>query len=186
MARSCVRGLAASMSASIHRLNAIAAVRAKTTARMTFPRTDHVGSPSAARNAAAIANGSANTECEILIDSQKTMSFFIIYGSQGRSVRTGARKRFQRSALRTGARRVDNQRLGKRLARSCRFDLEAAPLTRRVSIMVSDGSSRTLAFLSRRACPRGACLTRGPTASLPASGGRGGCRHRERRVFATR
>ena len=76
MARRAVRGFARSSSASSRRLALIATVRAvimQTTIRTSCPI---FGRPFAERNVLSSANGSANTECAILMSLQKIASRF--------------------------------------------------------------------------------------------------------------
>src|SRR5579875_772171 len=71
-ARAAVRGLAASISASARRLNAMAAERALTMQTTIQPRTRAGGQPPAARTAPVRAKGSAKIECSHLIISKVT------------------------------------------------------------------------------------------------------------------
>ena len=64
ISRSAVRGLRASMSASISRFSAIARLRAPTIAIVIHPSTAPRGTSIRARTAAANANGSAKIVCE--------------------------------------------------------------------------------------------------------------------------
>ena len=69
--RPAVRGLRASISASISRFSAIASDRAPTIATVIQTRSCALGTASTARNAPTYANGSAKTVCSILTSEAK-------------------------------------------------------------------------------------------------------------------
>ena len=66
-----MRGLRASISASISRFSAIARLRAPTIASVTQTTCERLGMPSTARIAPTKANGSANTVCSSLTSETK-------------------------------------------------------------------------------------------------------------------